>query len=134
MNRERLLSHLLKIREHQLRDHSAELKARAGELSEVATLGSDARSAASDTLALPRHLSDLSAIGAKRLECIKLAREISEQVSVLSKKVGRARKLADAARDARKDLHRARNAEHERSLEAEAEHFFAWKNEIKPER
>jgi hypothetical protein len=134
MNRERLLSQLLKLREHQLRGQTAELKAHAGKLAEVKSVGERARTTAADTLALPDHLGDLGAIGAKRLQCIKLATQISRQVSALGKKVGRARKLADNAREARAHLRRIKAASLERSLEAEAEQFFAWKNDFKPER
>jgi hypothetical protein len=134
MNRERILSHLLKLREHQLRGHSAELKARAGRLAKVSSLGEQARSAASDTLALPHHLADLGAIGAMRLECIRLAAEIGLQVGVLRRKVGRARKLTDAVRDARTELKRAVTARRDRSNEDEAEHFLSWKNSSKSDR
>jgi hypothetical protein len=131
MKRERLLSNLVKIRESQLRDELVELKARVGKLAAVSTLGDHARSAACDTLAQPNNLTDLGVIGAMRLECIKLANEISRQLRGLSTRIGHSRKLADAAQEARDDLRCAVNAERERSQEIELEHFFAWKNNFK---
>ncbi len=128
MNRDRLLSQLLNLREHQLRTHSAELKVRNARLAEVAGLGRQARSAAADVLTLPDRLVDLGAIGAARLRCIRLARNMSEQVRLLSRKVVHARKLADVTRGVRDELRRTQDAERERLSEMEAEHFIAWKN------
>jgi len=133
MNRKHLLTNLVKVRDRELKGHSADLREQSGKLSQVQAIDKQITATASETLATPNRLRDLGALGAIKLDCAKRTKQISEQVRVLSTKVSRSRKRADQAREARAEFYRQLDAERERSLEAESEHFFAWKNG-KPER
>lgn len=131
MDREDLLTHLVKMRELQLKKEAAELKSRAGALEKVERIHEQARSAASASIECGNDLRDLGVIGEMRLGCTKLAAKIEDQVRILSRKLGHARKLAESAREARAELKRTKSAARERSLENDAEHFRGWRKELK---
>ena len=129
MKRERLLSHLIRLRELHLLSQSAQLKVRARQLQEVRDRHDAARIAAADALDGSPTLADLAHFGHLRVHHAKLARTVEVEVRALSDKVGHARKMTESAREAREELRQTRRAETERSMETEAEHFFAWKKE-----
>lgn len=134
MDREQLLSQLAKLRELQLHQESKELKSRSGALAQIDQECLRAQSIATDTIESGHNLRDLYILGSVRLGCGKLRVKIQDQVRELSKRVGRARKLAESARQAHTQIRHARAAANERSLENEAEHFFSWKDESRTRR
>ena len=129
MKREKLLSHLIRLRELHLKNQAAQLKTRARQLREVRDRQEQARLAASKVLDDAAMLADLANFGHARLRDAKLAMKVEVEVRALSEKVGYARKLTESAREARAELRRARINENERSMETEAEHFFSWKKD-----
>ena len=128
MKRERLLTHLVRLRELHLKSQSAQLKTRARHLSEVRLRREQARGAAANSLNDAGGLADLAHFGQVRLREAKLATAVASEVASLSEKVGHARKLTDSARAAHAQIHRERNTERERAMESEAEHFFGWQS------
>ncbi len=129
MQRERLLTQLIRLRELHLKSQSAQLKTRAQELREVRDRQEEARAAAAGSLDDAHSLADLAHFGHVRIHSAKLADKVEIEVRALSEKVGHARKLTDSARDARDELRRERISATERSMETEAEHFFSWKKD-----
>ncbi len=127
MKRERLLVHLIRLRELHLKSQSAQLKTRAQHLREIRERHDDARAAAANSLEDAGSLVDLADFGQLRVRNAKLASQVETEVRALSEKVGHARKLTDSAREARDEIRRQRVAHGERSMETEAEHFFSWK-------
>jgi len=134
MDREQLLTQLVRLRELQLNQDSRELKSQSGALAQIDRERMQAQSAAAETIESGHNLRDLSTLGSVRLGRGKLRVKIQDQVRELGKRVGRARKLAESARQARAEIKDARAAANERSLENEAEHFFSWKGESKTRR
>jgi len=129
MKREQLLSHLIRLRELDLKSQSAQLKTRAQHLREVRERHDQARAAAARSLENILTLADLAHFGNLRVRDARLASQVEIEVRALSEKVGHARKLTDSARDARDELRRERVSQSERSMETEAEHFFSWKKD-----
>jgi hypothetical protein len=129
MKRERLLTHLIRLRELHLKSQAAQLKARAQQLKEVRERHDEARTAAAKSLEDARGLADLAHFGQARVRNAKLANKVETEVRALGEKVGHARKLADSAREARDEIRRRRANQRERSIETEAEHFFTWKKD-----
>jgi hypothetical protein len=129
MKREKLLNHLIHLRELHLKSQAAQLKTRARHLHEVRAREEQARLAAAKAPDDAAMLADLAHFGTTRLREAKLAMKVEIEVRALSEKVGHARKLTDSAREARAELRRARLNETERSMETEAEHFFSWKKD-----
>ena len=129
MKRERLLTHLVRLRELHLKSQAAQLKIRAQQLKEVRARHDEARSAAAKALGDAGGLADLAHFGHARVHNAKLANKVETEVRALGEKVGHARKLADSAREARDKIRRGRANARERSLETEAEHFFGWKKD-----
>ena len=124
--RERLLIHLIHLRELHLKSQTAQLKTTAQHLREVRECHQQARSAAARALEDARGLADLAHLGAARIRHARLAAQVETEVRALSEKVGHARKLADSAHDAAAELRRDQIIERERSMENEAEQFFNW--------
>jgi hypothetical protein len=130
MKREKLLGHLIHLRELHLKTQAAHLKTRARHLKEVRDRHEQARLAAAQALDDAAMLADLATFGHARLRDAKLAMKVEVEVRALSEKVGHARKLTESAREARAELRRARINQSERSMETEAEHFFSWKKDV----
>jgi len=127
MAKEKLLGRLHRIRELRLQAEAADLRARAHALSQVEASLERARSAAAQSIEIPRHLHELGRLGEFRLAHRRIADEMGRQVNENSEKVARARKLAEAARDACREVSREKEAIRERAAETEAENFFGWK-------
>lgn len=127
MAREELLERLLRIRELRLKAEAAELKSRAHALSKVEAILERVRLAAAESIEVPRHLHELGPLGTLRLAYRRAADEIGKQVSELGRSVGRAKKLAEVARDACAEIERDKDAARERTAETESEQFFGWK-------
>jgi len=127
MAKEKLLGRLHRIRELRLRAEAADLRARAHALSQVEASLERARSAAAKSIELPRHLHELGVLGEFRLAHRRIADEMGRQVNENSEKVALARKLAEAASDACKQVSREKEALRERAAENETEHYFGWK-------
>jgi len=129
MKRERLLTHLIRLRELHLKSQAAQLKTRAQQLKEVRERHDEARTAAAKSLEDAGSLADLAHFGQARVRNAKLAKKVETEVRALSEKVGHARKLTESAREARDEIRRRRTNQRERSMETEAEHFFSWKKD-----
>lgn len=129
MTREELLGQLIRMREIQLKNHSAELKSRSGMLANIERALDGVQMVSADSIESIAHLCDLGTLGEMRLGYKRLAATVQDQVRVLADKVIHSRKLADAANDAAAEIKRSRNEERERALENEAEHFFSWKSD-----
>ncbi len=129
MKRERLLTHLIHLRELHLKSRAAQLKTRAQYLREARERQDEAYTAAADSLKNPRYLADLTHFGHSRMREAKLAQKVEIEVRALSEEVGHARKLAESAREAHNELRRDRLNAVDRSMETEAEHFFSWKKD-----
>ena len=129
MKRERLLTHLIHLRELHLKSRAAQLKTRAEYLKEARGRQEEACLAAADSLKDPRWLADLAHFGHSRVREAKLAQKVEIEVRALSEEVGHARKLSESAREAYRELRRDRINAAERSMETEAEHFFSWKKD-----
>jgi hypothetical protein len=127
MKREKLLSHLIQLRELHLKNQSAQLKTHAQQLEDVRARHDEARRAAARSLEDARALADLGHFGQLRVRQARLANQVETEVRALTEKVGYARKLADSAREARDVLRRRRIKDAERTMETEAEQFFGWK-------
>jgi hypothetical protein len=129
MNRERLLTQLIRLRELHLKSQAAQRKTSAKKLKEVRDRQDDAKTAAAKSLEDASSLADLGLFGQARVRTAKLAAKVETEVRALSEQVGHARKLADSAREACDEIRRGRINERERSMETEAEHFFSWKKD-----
>jgi len=127
MAKEKLLGRLHRIRELRLQAEAADLRARSHALSKVEASLERARSAAAQSIEIPLHLHELGVLGEFRLVNRRIADEMGRQVDENTSKVARARKLAEAARDACRQVTRAKEAIRERAAETEAENFFGWK-------
>ncbi len=127
MAKEKLLGRLHRIRELRLQAEAADLRARSNTLSRVEASLERARSAAAQSIEIPHHLRELGVLGEFRLANRRIADEMGRQVNESSTKVARTRKLAEAARDACKQVSREKEAIRERAAETEAENFFGWK-------
>jgi hypothetical protein len=130
MPRQELLGKLLRVRELRLKAEAADLRARVQALSRVEATLEQARSAAAESIEMPRHLHELGALGELRLAYRRMADVMGKEVDEKGQSVARARKLADVARDACKQIERDKTAERERRAETEAEHFFGWKKSV----
>jgi hypothetical protein len=134
MTREELIDQLIRVREMQLKNQTAELKSRNSVLTSIERALEQVESVAIDTISSVAHLRDLGALGDMRLGYKRLAATVQEQVRALANKVVHSRKLTDAAREAAADIKRAKDEARDRSLESEAEHFFSWKTDSARER
>ena len=131
MKREKLLSQLIHLRELHLKAQAAQLKNHAHQLKEVREREEHARLAAATALDDAAMLANLAAFGSARLRNAKLALKVESEIRALREKVGRTRKLAESAREARAEIRRARINQTERSTETEAEHFFSWNKDVR---
>jgi hypothetical protein len=89
------------------------------------------RSAAGESIEVARHLHELGPLGELRLAYRRTAEEMGRQISENGRQVARARRLAEAARDACAQIERDREAARERTQETESEHFFGWKKTVR---
>jgi hypothetical protein len=134
MTREELLRQLIRMREMQLKNHSAQLKSRNNALADIEHALEEVQSVTAESIESNTYLSDLGTLGDMRLGYKRRAATVQGEVRTLADKVVHSRKLADAARNAAADVKRAKDQGRERSLENEAEHFFSWKTDSARER
>jgi hypothetical protein len=125
MNR-KLLHDLIRLREVRLREHTARLKQASRSLADIQRQHELAIDSAGRAIESADSLAYLDVFGQSRIKYAKLAVKAEEQVRGFREEVGVARKLADSARQAGAELRSAIATERDRSLEAEAEHFFGW--------
>jgi len=125
MNR-KLLHDLIRLREVRLREHTARLKQASRSLMDIQRQHEVAIDSAAKAIEGADSLAYLEVFGQSRIKYAKLAIKAEEQVRGFREEVGVARKLTDSARQAGAELRATIASERERSLETEAEHFFAW--------
>lgn len=134
MNREKLITRLLSLRETRLREEVAELKARNAALRQIERTRGDARDAAAVTIMSAADLRDLGLIGEVRAGSIKEANAAATIVREASDRVVSANQRARAMRSAKTAVIRARDGQHERAQEHDADQFQSWKRGNDPQR
>jgi hypothetical protein len=125
VNRQEIAALLVKLRESGLHKAVSQLKERTSLLEQIEQMRQDASLAAQESATC--HLQDLGLFGEVRLGCIKLGREVADQLLYLGDRVMHAQRLTESARAAHAGIVRVRLAAQEVSRERDADNFLAWK-------
>lgn len=133
MKQDQMMAHLARLRELKLRNEVTELKGRNARLSQLDDVAAGARSSASELAEHPHSLRDLGVLGQLRLNCVRRASELTEEIKTLRQRVYRAHHLAEAVKSARKEIARNRMNAGEQAEDHESDQFFNWRRTTKRE-
>ena len=133
-DREKLLTHLLSLREMRLREEVATLKVHAATLEDIDRALGAARDSASEAIASATDLRDLGLIGEVRSASLARAHTTKLQMREASERVTVAHQRAEAMRSAKAEVVQARELKQERSQDHDNEQFQAWKRGLEPRR
>jgi len=133
-DREKLLSHLLSLREMRLREEVATLKSHAATRERVQRGLDAARDSAAETIASASALRDLGLIGEARAVSMARVNATTLKIREASDRVSAAQRRAEAIRTAKAQLTKARALAQDQSHEHDNEQFQAWKRSFEPRR
>ena len=119
-----MIGQLAKLRENRFRKELSDLKKRSESRRLVERTLENATLAVQQSIT--SNIRELGLFGEIRLGCIRSRKELSRQILHHSERVIAAKKMAESARSAHKEMVEKRLAAEETARERDAEQFLSW--------